>query len=64
MDFYKELEKVDKKVPVRAQQELARYISKPDDKKFPYRNTAHKSVGEYFPTIDDKIKVILHNLSF
>jgi hypothetical protein len=58
MDFYRELEKIDRKVPLRKHQEFLRYYGKPDDQKFPYRNTARKSVGEYFASIDDKIKVI------
>jgi hypothetical protein len=64
MDFYRELEKIDEKVPLRKRQEMFRYSGKPDSQKFPYRNSAHKSVGEYFPSINDKIKVIHYKLAF
>lgn len=64
MDFYRELEKLQEKVSLRQFQELQRYKGKTDDQKLPYRNTAHKSVGEYFPNINDKIKVNINKLAF
>jgi hypothetical protein len=61
MDFYKELEKIDKHVPVRDMQDITRRAAKSENRKMPYRNTANKCVGEHFPDINDKIKV---NLNF
>lgn len=61
MDFYKELENTLREVPTRERQETGRITSKPEHKKLPYKNTCHKTIGEYFPTIDDKIK-LLHYL--
>ncbi len=57
MDFYKELEKIDKHVSVRDMQDITRRAAKSEVRKMPYRNTANKCVGEHFPDINDKIKV-------
>ena len=58
MDFYKELENIPVDRPHRELQEISKIAGKEEDRKYPYRNTCHKTVGEYFPTINDKIKVI------
>jgi len=65
MDFYKELEKIDRHIPVRDAQERERYTAKSYHEKLPYKNTAHKAVGEHYPDINNKIKVShLNNLSY
>ncbi len=64
MDFYNELAKFDEKTPLRQKQEIYRYSGKPDNQKHPYRNTARKNVGEYYPLMKDRIKVFFLNKSF
>ena len=57
MDFYRELDKIDKHVPLRQRQELEKMARKTDDRFYPYKNTCHKATGEHFPTLNEKIKV-------
>ena len=64
MDYFRELENTQKKITLRQSQELERYSGKKEFDKLPYRNSAHKSVGEHFPNIDDKIKVYLNKIAF
>jgi hypothetical protein len=64
MDFYKLLDNQSKHIPQRQIQELERISSKVEDKKYPYRNTANRSVGEYPPTMNDRIKVIIFLIKF
>ena len=61
MDFYKEIEKIDRYIPVRDRQEISKYAQKSYHNKLPYRNTANKCAGEYFPDINDKIQVGIYN---
>ena len=57
MDFYKELEKIDRHIPTRDGQEIELRSEKSYHQKFPYKNTARKTVGEHFPDINNKIVV-------
>jgi hypothetical protein len=59
MDLFKQLERMQEVKPVRQIQEIAKISGKEDNRKFPYQNTCKKTTGEYFATINDKIKVII-----
>jgi hypothetical protein len=60
MESFKEFERYSQEMPMSQRNEIYKILSKEDSKKHPYRNTCKKTVGEYFPTIEDKIKVFLH----
>lgn len=57
MDQYRELENLTKSDTTKVRQQKFKIAGQEESKKYPYKNTCHKTVGEYFPTINDKINV-------
>jgi hypothetical protein len=57
MDLYKEFEKRDRPRSVVEKTELAKITRKSETQSFPLKSTCKKAPGEYFPTLNDTIKV-------
>lgn len=58
MDLYKEFENVEKRNSHRQNQELHKITRKDEKYLLPYKNSCKKGVGEYFPSLEDKITTI------
>lgn len=58
MDFYKEFDKVDKRLSIRDKQEIQNITRKDDQYKLPYRSVVKRAQGEYFATVNDRLRVI------
>lgn len=59
MDFYKQFEEIGRKRTVKEGQEIDRITRKEESRLLPYRSTAKKGTGEFYATLEDKIKVYL-----
>lgn len=55
MDVLKEYENFERRPSRREEQEIARITRKENQYKYPYKNSCKKSIGEYFPSLEDKI---------
>jgi hypothetical protein len=57
MDYFRELESIRRQPSVNEKHEILKVMSKEETRKLPYKNTCKKGTGEYYASIDDKIKV-------
>jgi hypothetical protein len=64
MDIYKQFDALSHKRTVRDSQDVERITRKDETRIFPYKNTCKKGQGEYFSTLEDRIKVRLSNHNY
>jgi len=60
MDFYKDFERsTGDYLTLREKEDLEKISGKSHAHLFPYKNSMNKGTGEYSPSIDDKLKVLI-----
>ena len=58
MDYIQKVNEISQGLTVREMQEKEKVLLTPENKKYPYKNTSKVSVGEYYPTLEDKLNLV------
>ena len=59
MDYIQKVNEISKGLTVREMQEKEKILQTPENKKYPYKNTSKVSVGEYFPSLENKLNLVI-----